>query len=188
MRRTPPARMTAAEFEERWDDNGFELIDGVLTERFTGARTSAIHANIGYLISLATRSKKSGVTLDSSAPYHCFPGKPNDVRKPDVSFVLRERLASTGLPRGSLAISPDLSVEVVDPSEVLTELEDKVRDFLEAGTQLIWIVRPDRSCVQVRTADGQVRLLGPEDELTGNLIIPNLRVRVADLLPEEAIL
>lgn len=183
MRKAPPARMTAAEFERHWDDNGFELIDGVLTERSTGAYTSEIQSHLGYLVSAAAKFDETGSTFDASCPYHCFPWKPDDVRKADISFVRRERMRQEDIPEGMMSIPPDLSIEVVDRTENLDALEIKVSDFLRAGTKLLWIVYPERRRIQVRTADGSIREFRADEELTGDPVLPGFRVRVADLFP-----
>ena len=43
--------------------------------------------------------------------------------------------------------SIDLAVEVVSPSDTFTEVEEKVGEWLEAGTALVWVVNPRRRTV-----------------------------------------
>ena len=44
---------------------------------------------------------------------------------------------------------PTLSVEIVSPGQTLTELREKCRLFRAAGTEICWLVDPDRRTVEV---------------------------------------
>ena len=70
---------------------------------------------------------------------------PHTVRGPDVSFVRAERLPASGVGPGLLRMAPDLAVEVLSPSETAALLEEKLNDYVMAGTSLIWVVDPGAS-------------------------------------------
>ncbi len=67
---------------------------------------------------------------------------PDVVRIPDASFVSRARIPAGGVPRGFWPFAPDLAVEIVSPGDSATELRAKVREYLDAGTRLVWVVWP----------------------------------------------
>jgi len=52
---------------------------------------------------------------------------------------------------------------------------------LDWGTPLVWVLDPEQRTVTVYRSLTDVRTLGPEDELTGEEVIPGFRVRVAEL-------
>ena len=105
--------------------------------------------------------------------------EPPTVRGPDVAFVLREHVP-TPLPDGWLEGAPDLAVEVLSPSNREAELEARIRDLLEAGTQLLWVLDPARRTVVVRTAT-TTHTLHEGDVLSAAPVLPDLTVRVGDL-------
>ena len=67
---------------------------------------------------------------------------PDTVRAPDVSFVSRERAEATAEERGFFPGAPDLAVEVISPNDRYSEIEEKVSDWLRAGTQMVVVIDP----------------------------------------------
>ncbi len=107
-------------------------------------------------------------------------------RRPDVCFVSHAKW-----PRGSYypnenawAIVPDLCVEVVSPSDRIEELYDKVREYFEAGVQLVWVVHPRHGFVQVHASLTQVRGVARTEVLDGGPVLPGFRLPLAELLPQ----
>lgn len=105
---------------------------------------------------------------------------PPTVRGPDVAFVLAAHLP-TELPSMWLERAPDLAVEVLSPSNRRAEMDARVRDYLEAGTPLVWIVDPKRRTVEVCRADGSRQVLRETEELVGEPVLTGFRVSVAEL-------
>ena len=178
-----PPRMSPEQFEELSDSQGMELIDGIVQEKNVGSENGSIHTLISYYLNLVVLPAKLGRVLDSEAMYRCFPSHPKRVRKPDVSFVLQERLPDGRVPRGICKFRPDLAVEVVSPNDTYEEVEVKIADYFDAGIPLIWVVTPKTRTVLVYLADGTARRLRDTDDLTADPVIPGVRVRIADLFP-----
>ena len=97
--------------------------------------------------------------------------EPDTVRVPDVSFISAERLQATPLSAGIYPGYPDIAAEVASPGDTATQLDAKVQDYLRAGTR----------SVAVNSPDGQVRILGADDVLTGASVLPDFRIHVSDL-------
>jgi Uma2 family endonuclease len=178
-----PPRMTPEQFEEWSGSRGFELIDGVVTEKKMGAENAAIQSLLNYYLNAVVVPAKLGAVLDSETMYQCFPQKAKQVRKPDVSFILRDRIPSDGIPRGICKIRPDLAIEVVSPNDTYEEVEEKLADYFDASVPLFWVVTPKTRTVLVYLADGTARRLRDTDELTADPVIVGVRVRIADLFP-----
>ena len=106
---------------------------------------------------------------------------PDVVRIPDVSFIARGRLPAGGVPEGFIPGAPDLAVEIVSPGDRAEEVYGKVREYLGAGTRLVWVVWPRHRAVTAYTPDGQARELAEDGELDGGDVLPGFRVRVAEL-------
>lgn len=106
---------------------------------------------------------------------------PERVRAPDVAFVSSQRLPEGRLPEGFLRGAPDLAVEVLSPSDNPLDVQQKVRDYLEAGAQLVWLIAPQAKTVTVYRADGSARLLREQEQLEGENVLPGLTIALAEV-------
>lgn len=111
-----------------------------------------------------------------------LPQDPERVRAPDVAFLSAQRIPAGGLPEGFLHGAPDLAVEVLSPSDPRGGVEQKVRDYLDAGARLVWVVAPRARTVTVYRADGSAHLLRETDQLDGEDVLPGLTIPLADVL------
>jgi Uma2 family endonuclease len=102
------------------------------------------------------------------------------VRAADVGYVAKERIPQSGIPETFWNLAPDLAVEVVSPNETADEVQDRVRDYLTAGTPLVWVVYPGLAQVMVYTPDGLARVLQEQDRLE-YLQLPGFSCPVAEL-------
>ena len=103
---------------------------------------------------------------------------PDTVRAPDVSFVAYGRLAEDEPPSGYMELAPDLAVEVVSPNDSPAAIRDKVQDWLEAGTPLVWVVYPDSRSIAVHSPAGRLQELEDTDILSGAPALPDFTVAV----------
>jgi Uma2 family endonuclease len=178
-----PLRLTAEEFEKLPDTKGLELIDGRVEGKNVGAESSSIQATIVYFLSVVVRPGRLGAVFESEAMYQCFPNRPNQVRKPDVSFILHARLPGGRVPKGITRFRPDIAVEVVSPNDTYNTIDLRLADYIAAGVPLIWVVSEVTRTVLVYQPDGTARRLTESDHLTADPIVPGFRVQVADLFP-----
>jgi Uma2 family endonuclease len=175
--------LTPEEFLARPDRDHFELVDGELVELGMSQLSSLVALELGRL--LGNHCTPAGIAWVFGADngYRCFPGRPNLVRKPDVSVVLRERLPADQLHDGWSTLAPDLAVEVVSPGDLAYEVDEKVDEYQAAGVRLVWIVNPERRTVRVHRRDGTVSLLRSGDALTGEDVLPGFACSVSELFP-----
>jgi Uma2 family endonuclease len=110
---------------------------------------------------------------------------PDTVRAPDVAFVRRERLDQADPERGYYPGPPDLAVEVISPNDLYTDVDEKVAEWLEYGTRLVLVVNPRRKSVAVHRPGRDVRMLGVEDMLDGEDVVPGWSLAVRDLFDES---
>jgi Uma2 family endonuclease len=106
---------------------------------------------------------------------------PHTVRVPDASFVRSDRLPAGGLRPGLFKLAPDLAIEVLSPSERASDIEEKLHDYLNAGTALVWIADPVRCTIMIVSVDAPVRWLSDGDTLDGEAVIPRFSCPVADV-------
>jgi Uma2 family endonuclease len=130
-----------------------------------------------------------GWVLPEGTAYQCFPDAPEKVRKPDTSFVSKERIPlDRAFDKGFIRVAPDLAAEVISPNDIAYEVDEKVQAFLRAGTRLVWVINPDARTVQVHRQSDRGVILRESDELTGEEVLPGFRCRVSELFvpPFEA--
>lgn len=103
------------------------------------------------------------------------------MRKPDTSVVRFGKFPGEVLPDGWIPVVPDLAAEVISPNDLAYEVDEKVEEWLAAGTLLVWVINPETRKVRVHPANGPEVILKPDDELTGGEVLPSFRCKVADL-------
>lgn len=110
--------------------------------------------------------------------------RPDTVRAPDVAYVSRERHAGP-MPEGFPDFAPDLAAEVRSRGDRAGEVLSKVGDWLSAGTTLVWVIDPAREVATVYRADGTVAVVGCDDALTGEALLPGFVLPLRELLRDE---
>lgn len=106
---------------------------------------------------------------------------PDTVRAPDIAFVRRQRIPPEGRPIKFWDGAPDLAVETMSPSDTVFELDEKVREWLETGTRLVWVVNPKQRTVTVYRPDNSAQILTTADTLSGEDVVPGFEIPIAEL-------
>jgi Uma2 family endonuclease len=101
-------------------------------------------------------------------------------RRPDVSYVRRKLQGSWDEP---LEFAPDLSIEVVSPSDSEPALKRKADHFLASGSKTVWLIYPNAKEAQILRVGVRAVKLGPEDFLEEPDLLPGFRVKVRELFP-----
>ena len=174
--------MTADELLEMPDDGSrYELIEGELVELVPpGASHGFVASNAGATLREFVRPRRLGAVFAAETGF-VISTDSDTVRAPDAAFVAFDRLPEGRLPRGYLRLSPDLVVEVVSPSDTASEVRDKIRAWLDAGSRLAWVVYPETRSVTVYRSMDDVRILVPNDTLDGAPVLDGFSIRVLEL-------
>ena len=129
-----------------------ELVRGEVIEKpLNGGIHGLVTANIGCLLhTWANENTRGRVGIGSG---FVLARESDTVRASDMYFIRADRIAeSGGVPESFWEIPPDLVVEVVSPSDSADEVQGKIRDYLLAGTPLVW------SCTRARERSWNTRL------------------------------
>src|SRR5256885_8870418 len=105
---------------------------------------------------------------------------PDTVRAPDVAFIAKHRVPDVE-PRGYAGWAPDLAVEVLAHDDHPAETLEKIAQWLKAGARLVWVVDSEKRTARVYRADGSEALLGANETLDGEGLLPGFRCALADL-------
>lgn len=106
---------------------------------------------------------------------------PDVVRAPDAAFIRRERVEEVGQTEGFWPGAPDLAAEVVSPGDTYAEVQDKIADWLDAGTRLVVVVNPRTQTVDLYRSRSDIRILTIDDVLDGGEVVPNWTLPVRDI-------
>ncbi len=107
---------------------------------------------------------------------------PDHVRAPDTAFIRRERVAAAaGEVAGYWPGAPDLAVEVISPNDRYTEVEEKVGDWLAAGTRLVILVNPRNRTATLRRSGQAPVILTEQDTLEGGDAVPGWQMAVKEI-------
>jgi Uma2 family endonuclease len=104
---------------------------------------------------------------------------PHTVRGPDVSFVRTSRLQD---PDEYFDGAPDLAVEIVSPGDDASDLREKIKQYLDAETSVVWVVYPRSRQIEIHTPDKTIRRLGVEDMLEAPKLLPGFQLSVSAIL------
>jgi Uma2 family endonuclease len=106
---------------------------------------------------------------------------PDTVRAPDVAFVSRARVEIVGEVEGLWPGAPDLAVEVVSPGDGYADVEEKVFDWLDAGTQMVIVVNPRQRSATVYRSQTNIIALTEDDVLDGVDVVPGFKLAVREI-------
>jgi Uma2 family endonuclease len=100
------------------------------------------------------------------------------VRKPDVAFIPQSQVKDIDFRRSPIAVAPRLAVEVISPGNLAQDTMKKVRQYLGAGSQAVWLVYPDLRLVQIHDASG-IRDLTESESIQEERLFPGLKFHLS---------
>lgn len=176
-------QLTTAEELLSMPDDGFryELVEGEL-RRMSPAGHNHGRIAIRLTVPLGQYVKDHGLgEVYAAETGFLLKNNPDTVRAPDVSFIRQERVEQIGNTEGFWPGAPDLAVEVNSPGDRVGEVEEKVREWLSAGTRLVWVVSPKLRVVTVYRSLTDISTLTEKDTLDGGEVVPGFQFPVAEL-------
>jgi Uma2 family endonuclease len=181
---TAKVRLTPEDLWRLGDDElRRELVDGEVIEMApAGVLHGKMVMQIGRKLADFVEGQHLGEVVAGDVGFVLsLPGDPDRVRAPDVAYISARTLAGAPLSERFHAGAPDLAVEILSPSDNPVDVQQKVRDYLEAGSRLVWIVAPKATTVTVYRPDGSARLLREGEALDGEDVLPGFTLPLADL-------
>lgn len=183
---TSAARITPEDLLRMPDNSTYELVDGRIVEKNVSLLSSNTEGKFYGRFDRFLESTPVAEVYPASLGYRCFPDDPDRVRKPDTTIVRIERVRAMANPNpGHMPIVPDLAVEVVSTNDMVREVDEKVREYLEAGFPLIWVANPIPRSITVYPNGGRPAIFTADDEITAEATLPGFRCRVAEFFPAK---
>ena len=112
-----------------------------------------------------------GEGFDSSTLFQ-LPNKAK--RSPDASWVVRERWDALTQQQqdGYPPLCPDFVIELRSPTDSLDELQAKMREYMDNGARLGWLINPQQRQVELYRQGQQVEVLQAPLNLSGEDVLP----------------
>ena len=145
-----------------------------------GADTSRKNAELAVQLGIWAKRDGTGVTFDSSGGFRLPNGA---VRSPDASWVGRTRLAGLSAEERTkfLPLCPDFVVELRSPSDRLPVLRDKMREYVDNGARLGWLIDPLGGQVFVYRPGASVERLEEPDHVSADPVLPGFRLDMEEI-------
>ena len=170
--------ITAEQLSDIANGRRVELVRGEIAEMSpVGKSHSEIVIVLGSWLLSFVRAKKLGAVGTERG--FVLSRDPDVVRAPDVHFIRGERLANDN--PGYFDGAPDLTVEVLSPEDRASDVEQKIAQYLSAGSGLVLKVDPANKTVTRYLPGGEVRILSGDETVACEPPLPGFSFRASDL-------
>jgi Uma2 family endonuclease len=146
----------------------------------TGGETG--RSNVNLIVQLATWNERNqlGEVFDSSTGFTL----PNGAdRSPDVSWVEKSRWDSlTKLQKEKfIPLCPDFVIEIRSPSDRLTQVQQKMQEYLDNGCRLSWLINRKKQEVEIYRLGEAVEILKSPQTISGENVLPGFMLNLTKI-------
>ena len=138
-------------------------------------RTSHLNLRIVLQLGRWAEGDGTGVATESSGGFIL----PNTaVRAPDAAWIRRDRLTTVPQEQQErfLPLCPDFAIELRSPSDTLGAAQSKMREYLDNGLRLGWLIDPFARRVYVYRPGADVDVLEDPAGVDGGPVLPGFRL------------
>ncbi len=142
----------------------------------TGWRNSDLNTDVN----IWNRKSKTGIVFDSSTYFTL----PNGARRsPDVTWIRREKWSKlTDEQRKKVSrMVPDFVIELRSSTDSLKTLQDKMREYIENGVLLGWLIDPKTKKVHIYRANGEIEILENPETVSGEDVLNGFELNVREI-------
>jgi Uma2 family endonuclease len=135
-------------------------------------------ANIVAILVVFARQRKKGYVCSNDTGV-VVENDPDTVRGPDVMFY-EDAERYEDLEKQFGKSPPRLAVEVLSPNDRIGKVNRRVKEQLDFGAGLVWVVDPESRNVTVYPAGKECSVFEEAEEITGENVLPDFRCKVAE--------
>lgn len=146
----------------------------------TGSKTGLRSSRLTLRLATWAETDGTGLVFDSSTGFTL----PNGAkRSPDASWLRRDRweALTEAQQNGFAPVCPDFVAELRSPQDRLSVLQEKLREYMENGSRLGWLIDPLERRVSVFRGSHTVEVLEDPASLDGEAVLPGFVLHVGEL-------
>lgn len=146
----------------------------------TGSETGNRNLDIEGQLWLWNRQTKLGKAFNSSTGFH-LPNGAN--RSPDAAWITLAKWQALTVEEkeGFAPICPDFVVELRSASDQIKPLQAKMREYIENGTRLGWLINRNNRQVEIYRPGEDVQILNCPTSLSGEDVLPGFILDLQDV-------
>lgn len=164
------------------DDLRFELTaqQELIIMPPTGSETGWRDSRFNSRLEVWAETDGTGLTFSSSTGFTLPNGA---IRSPDAAWIRRERWDALAKEQrvGFAPICPDFVLELRSPTDRLSELQEKMQEYIANGARLGWLIDPSDKHVYIYRPGQPIEGLDNPTTLAGDPILPGFVLRVPEL-------
>ena len=144
-----------------------ELIILPPSNLITGNREAELNGNL----MIWNRQTKLGKVFSSSTVFTLPNG---GKRSPDVAWIANERWESLSIKEKEkfAKICPDFVIELRFRTDSLSQLQEKMQEYLNSGLRLGWLIDPQNQQVEIYRQNQSVEIVSLPTSLSGENVLP----------------
>jgi len=137
----------------------------------TGAKSGQRNAIITMRLGIWAERNGKGVVFDSSTAFR-LPNRA--IRSPDAAWVLKSKLKrfSTVEQEKFLPLCPDFVIELKSPTDRLADLKKKLKEYIDNGARLGWLLNPEARQVLIYRPGRAVEVVNHPEAVSGEPELP----------------
>jgi Uma2 family endonuclease len=147
----------------------------------TFLETSNKNSEINLQLRAWAKKDKTGIAFESDGMFTL----PNGAKRaPDAFWILRERyfaLSQEEREESFARICPDFVIELRSKSDSLRKLQAKMREYIENGARLGWLIDPTEKKVHVYRGDKTVEVLENTKTVSGEDVLPGFELDLTEI-------
>lgn len=131
-------------------------------------------------VSIWSRKDKTGIVFDSSTMF-TLPNKAK--RSPDVSWMTKEKYNSLSKNEKQTfaKIVPDFVIELRSPTDNLKPIQNKMKEYIENGVKLGWLIDPNEKKVHIYRGNEEVEILDNPKTISGENVLQGFALNVSQI-------
>ena len=144
----------------------------------TGGETGNRNAELIIEFGNWNRRKKLGKVFDSSTGFKLPNGA---IRSPDVAWVKQESWdkLSTKEKQRFPNLAPDFVLELRSKTDSLSETQGKLREYIENGVRLGWLINPLEKQVEIYRSGKEPDVLDQPQQISGEAVLPEFTLNLS---------
>jgi Uma2 family endonuclease len=172
--------ISAEELSQMPNPGRCELLRGeMIMMSPSGSLHGKITARLGAIIYKFVEQNKLGIVFGAETGF-IIRRDPDTVLAPDASFVRTDRIPDP-FPQGFFNGPPDLAVEVLSPNDRASEVQAKIRNWLDSGCRAVWIVDPQTKSVTIYKSSHDIVVLSSADTFADDQMLLGFTVTISEI-------